>query len=111
MSYVNEDLIEYNIFLRYQKQIFSDINIDSLMSEQLKKKQLMEDSIKYGIDILIEEENLRYLFKSIQDGKTESDETVKYSFDYSDTNTFILNIIVNGNKQQLVFKRKNIIIL
>lgn len=109
MIYVNEELIEYNIFLRYQREIFSDINMDSLMPEQLQKKQVMEDSIKYGVDLLIEEENLRYLFKSIQDGKTEADTQVKYSFDYYDTNTFILNILIDGNKQQLVFKRKNII--
>ena len=109
MSYVNEELIEYNIFLRYQREIFSDINMDSLMPEQLQKKQVMEDSIKYGVDLLIEEENLRYLFKSIQDGKTEADKQVKYSFDYYDTNTFILNIMIDENKQQLVFQRKNII--
>lgn len=109
MSHVNEELIEYNIFLRYQREIFSDINMDSLMPEQLQKKQVMEDSIKYGVDILIEEENLRYLFKSIQDGKTEADKQVKYSFDYYDTNTFILNIMIDENKQQLVFQRKNII--
>lgn len=105
MKYVNSQQIEYNIFLRYQKELFSDINTNEMIPEQLQKKQIMEDSIKYGIDLLIEKENLLVFFLAIKN----KEDGVEYYPNYKDFNTFQLIVKMKDKEQILEFKRKNII--
>lgn len=105
MKYVNSRQIEYNIFLRYQKELFSDINTNEMIPEQLQKKQIMEDSIKYGIDLLIEKENLLVFFLAIKN----KEDGVEYYPNYKDFNTFQLIVKMKDKEQILEFKRKNII--
>lgn len=109
-SYINEELIEYNIFKRYQRDLFSDINPEGLIEEQLYKKNVTEQSIKYGISVLIEPENLQHLFKAMSKKETEGGSEVKYSTSYPDINTFIVDVLIDNNTQKLIFKRKNVII-
>lgn len=105
MKYVNSQQIEYNIYLRYQKELFSDINTNQMIPEQLQKKQIMEDSIKYGIDLLIEKENLLVFLLAIKNKEAD----VEYYSNYKDFNTFQLIVKIENKEQILEFKRKNII--
>ncbi len=109
MKYVNLEQIEYNIFLRYQKELFSDINTNEMIPEQLQKKNIMEDSIKYGIDLLIEKENLLFLFLAIKNKEKDEIKDLEYYSNYKDFNTFQLIVKVKNKEQILEFKRKNII--
>ena len=76
-----------------------------MIPEQLQKKQIMEDSIKYGIDLLIEKENLLVFFLAIKN----KEEGVEYYSNYKDFNTFQLIVKIKDKEQILEFKRKNII--
>lgn len=109
MKYVNEREVEYNIFNRYKNNLFSDISIATLIEDQLKKKEIIENKLIYGIDILIEEENLVYLFKSIKNGKTEAGYKVNVETYYSDFNNFNVDVEIDGLKQTIKFKRNNFI--
>lgn len=109
MQHVNEREVEYNIFNRYKNNLFSDISVDTLIEDQLKKKEIIESKLIYGIDILIEEENLVYLFKSIKNSKTEAGYDVKIETYYSDFNTFNVDVKIDNITQTIKFTRNNLI--
>lgn len=110
MRHVNEREVEYNIFNRYQNKLFSDISTDSLMPEQIKKKQIIEQKLIYGVDLLIEETNLSYLFKTLREGSINNNQEIKTKLYYSNFNTFNIEFEVENKKQIVELKRKNLIL-
>lgn len=109
-SYINEELIEYNIFQRYRNNIYADITPKADSEMEFIRKQSQLETIKVGISLLISPENLSQVFKAIYRGKSEMGKKVNYSIIYLDLNTFVLEYSINNENQQFIFKRKNVII-
>lgn len=110
MRYVDERVVEYNIFNRYQNILFSDIDVDSLMQDQIQKKKTIEQKIIYGVDILIEEDNISHLFKTLREDNESANKNIKIDLYYTNFNTFNIDFEIDNKKQTIELKRKNLIL-
>jgi hypothetical protein len=66
----------------------------------------MENSIKFGIDVIVEPENIAILLESLRTGKTPDGKKLHSSYEYEGLNRFVINFEVEGKAQQVVFSRR-----
>lgn len=104
--FVEPVTVELNIYNRYKQNLFGNVDESTLDSSAIKSKRIMENSIKFGIDVIVEPENIAVLIESLRKGKTPDDKPLKSSYDYEGFNRFVINFEVDGKKQQVVFSRR-----
>ena len=66
----------------------------------------MESSIKFGIDVIVEPENIAVLLEALRKGKTPDGKSLRSSYEYEGLNRFVINFELDGKKQQVVFSRR-----
>jgi len=109
-KFINYKTVEENIFIRYQKNMFGDLKTSDLPEDKAVKKKIMEDAIRYGIDVLIEPDNVIVLLNALRLEKTPSGLNIVPIYEYKDFNTFSVKLSFDGKEQELIFKRTSFII-
>ena len=104
--FVEPVTVENNIYDRYSKTLFGNVDESTLDSNAIKSKRIMENSIKFGIDVIVEPENIAVLLESLRTGKTPDGKKLHSSYDYEGLNRFVINFEVDGKAQQVVFSRR-----
>lgn len=104
--FVEPVTVENNIYDRYSKTLFGNLDESTLDSNAVKSKRIMENSIKFGIDVIVEPENIAILLESLRTGKTPDGKKLHSSYEYEGLNRFVINFEVDGKKQQVVFSRR-----
>ena len=109
-KFINYSTIEKNIFERYKKNMFGDVKDEDISQDKVNKLKIIEESLKYGIDILIEPENLEVLLNALRLEKTPADIKFNVVYRYIDMNTFEASFVLDGKPQQIIFKRNSLIL-
>lgn len=104
--FVEPVTVETNIYNRYSQTLFGNVDESTLDSNAIKSKRIMENSIKFGIDVIVEPENIAVLIESLRIGKTPDGKRLHSSYDYEGFNRFVINFEVDGKPQQVVFSRR-----
>jgi hypothetical protein len=104
--FVEPVTVENNIYNRYSKTLFGNVDESTLDSNAIKSKRNMESSIKFGIDVIVEPENIAILVESLRTGKTPDGKKLHSSYEYEGLNRFVINFEVEGKAQQVVFSRR-----
>lgn len=104
--FVEPVTVETNIYNRYVQTLFGNVDESTLDSNAIKSKRNMESSIKFGIDVIVEPENIAVLIESLRTGKTPDGKRLHSSYEYEGLNRFVINFEVEGKKQQVVFSRR-----
>lgn len=104
--FVEPMTVESNIYNRYAQNLFGNVDESTLDSNAIKSKRIMENSIKFGIDVIVEPENIAVLIEALRIGKTPDGQKLHSSYDYEGFNRFVINFEVEGKKQQVVFSRR-----
>lgn len=104
--FVEPVTVETNIYNRYSKSLFGNVDESTLDSNAIKSKRIMENSIKFGIDVIVEPENIAVLLEALRKGKTPDGKSLRSSYEYEGLNRFVINFEVDGKKQQVVFSRR-----
>ncbi len=107
--FMDERQIKQNIIHRYNIELFGGLDTESIIPEKRAEKIAIEESIKYGVDAIIDPESISNLFFAIKNKNIHSEQKIDVFYTYDGFNTFRIFVKFENKIQEIVLDRYNLI--
>lgn len=105
--FTDKESIKQNILKRYNIALFFGLDTEAIAPEKRAEKVAIEESVKYAVNILVNEESISDLFVALKNKKL-GDQAIDVIYTYDGFNEFKIFVKKDKVQQEIVFTRYNL---